>query len=240
MKNTVIAIITIALLILSNVIGAQTVEVINKSDYNLGVISEDFAFIEPTTDSTDIHFIARIKASAKKDKTDVGDLFYKIRATAQKLGANAFKLRSYEKADVGRKPVLVLDTYYIADSSLSLNFDNHEKNVIYIFGDSEKSDKIYSFKINNTKKEIKGGTFYKLENKEGQEVKISTGGFTGATVWIKWKENKPATFLSLTGLGLGGGTVPAGQIGMSFNTGRINPINGDLGHLLAQLLMQSE
>jgi hypothetical protein len=51
---------------LSNDIGAQTVEVINKSDYKLGVISEDFAFIEPTTDSTDIHFIARIKASAKK------------------------------------------------------------------------------------------------------------------------------------------------------------------------------
>jgi len=163
-----------------------------------------------------------------------------LKAKAQELGANSFKLNSFKIIDSNDKKVLILDTYYGTDSVLNLNFKNHEKNIVYIFCDSEKSDKTYFFKIDNVKKEIKGGTFYKYQNKEGQKVKINKGGFSGATIWIKWEENKPATFLTLTGFGLGGMPIPVGQIGMSFNTGRINYIDGDLGILSAALLTQSE
>ncbi|WP_315823347.1 hypothetical protein [Paraflavitalea speifideaquila] len=40
----------------------------------------------------------------------------------------------------------------------------------------------------------------------------------------------------MTGLGIGGGQLPAGAIGMSFNTGRIHKVPGDLGHLLTTIL----
>jgi len=164
-----------------------------------------------------------------------------LKAKAQELGANAFKLNSFKIIDSSNKKILILDTYYGTDTAINLNFKNHVKNIVYIFCDAEKSDKTYSFKIDNDKKEIKGGTFYKYQNKEGQKVKINKGGFSGATLWINWKENKPATFLTLTGFGLGGAQLPYNQqFGMSFNTGRINYIDGDLGHLLTALLTQSE
>lgn len=56
------------------------------------------------------------------------------------------------------------------------------------------------------------------------------------TAWIIYKKDKPASFFSLTGLGLGGVGIPSGGTGASFNTGRINRINGDIGHLLAMIL----
>ena len=59
------------------------------------------------------------------------------------------------------------------------------------------------------------------------------------TVWFKYKEGRKATFLTLTGLGLGG-PMPADIIGVAFNTGRLNPVEGDLGCLLKNLLKQSE
>lgn len=231
---------TFFFLTLTNLIFAQTIEVIRNSEFQPPKKEKDFAFLEPTTDTTDIKFMATIKAIGDGKKADIELLFYKLKAKAQELGANSFKLNSFSKLDSTNTSILILDTYYGTDSALNRNFQNHEKNVIYIFGNAEKSDKTYSFKIDNTKKEIKGGTFYKHQNKEGQEMKINKGGLSGATIWVKWKENKPATFLTLTGFGLGGAPVPVGQIGISFNTGRINYIDGNLGHLLVLLLTQSE
>ncbi len=223
-----------------NLATAQTIEIIRKSDFQPDYRVNDFAFLEPVTDTTDIKFIATIKAIGVDKNVDIEQLYFKLKTRAQELGSNFFRLNSFSKSDSINTFILILDTYYGTDSALNRNFQNHEKNVIYIFGNAEKSDKTYSFKIDNTKKEINGGTFYKHQNKEGQEVKINKGGFSGATIWVKWKENKPATFLTLTGFGLGGAPVPVGQIGISFNTGRINYIDGNLGHLLVLLLTQSE
>jgi hypothetical protein len=240
MNKIRIIILTIASLIFSNLLNAQTVEVINKSEFQPEKNDKYFDFIQPTTDTTDIKFIASIKSTGEGRKMDLEDLFYKLKVKAKELGANAFRLSSYKIIDSINKSVLILDTYYGTDSALNLNFKNQEKNVVYIIGDYENSDYTYSFKIDKIKKEINGGTFYRHQIKEGQEVKINKGGFTGATLWVKWKENKPAVFLSLTGFGLGGGPVPAGQIGISFNTGRINFIDDDFGHLLVSLLTQSQ
>lgn len=218
---------------------AQKVEVLNKSAFQPGQKSKDFAFLEPATDTTGITFMATLQATGNK-KEDVELLFYKLKAKASELGANAFKLNSFTSADSSHPITLTLDTYFGTDSALETNFEHHVKNVIYIFGDFKKSEKTYSFKIDNVKTEIRGGTFYKYQNKEGQEVKINKGGFSGATVWIKWKEDKPAAFLTLSGFGLGGAPVPVGEMGMSFNTGRISYIDGNFGHLLVSLLTQSE
>jgi hypothetical protein len=241
MKCSAIFILTTVCMISSYLTIAQNIEVINKSGFQPLEKVDHFSFIEPITDTTDIKFIATIKVTGETKKEEVAILFYKLKAKAQELGANSFKLNSFKILDSNNKKILILDTYYGTDAAINLNFKNHVKNIVYIFCDAEKSDKTYSFKIDNVKKEIKGGTFYKYQNKEGQKVKINKGGFSGATLWINWKENKPATFLTLTGFGLGGSQIPYDQqFGMSFNTGRINYIDGDLGHLLAAVLTQSE
>jgi hypothetical protein len=240
MKTRTTLILTIVCLVLSHTILAQKVEIISQSDFQPIKKQKDLAFIEPKTDTTGLKFVATIKSSGEGKKAALDVLFYTVKYKAQKLGANTFKLKSFEKNDSLDAATLTLDVYYAADSLLNINFDNHEKNVVYIFGDFKESEKIYSFKLDNEKKELKGGTFYRYVNEEGREVRINKGGFSGATVWIKWEENKPASFLSMTGFGLGTGPAPAGQIGISFNSGRLNYIDTNLGHLLVSLLHASE
>jgi hypothetical protein len=191
-------------------------------------------------DTTAVHFVALIKATGSGKKSDIEQLYLKLQEKALELGANAFRLKDYTKADDTNPSTLVLDTYYATDSALKNNFQQVEKNVVYIFGDADKSNKVYSFKINGEKKEIQGGHFYKQVLVQGQELKINKGGFAGATLWLNWKENRPPTYLTLSGFGLGGSPPPPGVMGASFNTGRINLVHGGLGPLLVQVLKQQE
>ena len=97
-----------------------------------------------------------------------------------------------------------------------------------------------SFKIDNKKTELRPGTYYKYVRTEGKEVKINKGGITGATVFYTLEGNKPDIFLTLSGFGLGGGPMPAGTMGASFNTGRISAIDGNLGCLLKTLFTPAQ
>lgn len=115
-----------------------------------------------------------------------------------------------------------------------------EKNVVYIFASTHHSDKPSSFKIDNVKKELAGGAYLRRNVDSGQEVKISKGGMMGATMWIRWKQDKPATFLTLTGLGLAETPFTPGQINVGFTMGRISYMDDDLGRLLALLLEKTE
>lgn len=228
------------LVLLTHLSYAQTVEVIQKSQFESPSKTKDFAFIEPALDSTRLEFIATISANGSGETSNIELLFHKLKTKARDLRANCFKIHSYNKDESAGSSTLILDTYYSTASILELNSKMHEKNAVYIFGSPAKTDKTYSFKVDDVKKELEGGTYYKHINLEGQQVKINKGGFTGATVWIKWKEDKPSIFLTLTGFGLGGGSMPSGGTGASFNTGRISPINDDLGYLLVNILSESK
>ena len=228
------------LLIICGAASAQTVDIIQKSSFASPGPQKDFHFLEPSFDTVSIRFVATLKVTGSGKQSDIDVLYAKVKEKANELGANAFKLSSYNKSEVDKTSVLQLDTYYGSDSALGVNFEQHEKNVVYVFGDADKSNKSYTFKVDNEKKEIKGGTYYKQVMKEGQELKINKGGMIGATVWTKWRKDRPATFLTLTGFGLGGGPLPPGMAGVAINTGRINYVNGNLGHLLTQILKQQE
>lgn len=219
---------------------SQTVEVIKKSDLNFPGQQKDFHYLERGFDTASFRFVATLKATGAGKQADIDLLYAKLKEKANELGANAFILNSYNKSEGDKTSMLQFDAYYGSDSALGANFERHEKNVVFIFGDADKSNRSYSFKIDNEKKEITGGTYYKQVIKEGQELKINKGGMIGATVWTKWRKDRPATFLTLTGFGLGGGPMPPGMAGVAINTGRINYVNGNLGHLLTQILKQQE
>jgi len=213
-------------------------ETLKKSNKEFSAPGNDFAFIEPNTDTTQLEFVATVRSIAKKG-SGISKAYFASLEQANKYGANCFKLNSYNKNDSG-EVILTLDTYFGNDSILSTNFNNHEATAVFIFGDENANgNETYSFKVNGDKKTIKSGTYYKQIIKPGEEIKINKGGITGMTVWFKYKEGRKATFLTLTGLGLGG-PMPADIIGVAFNTGRLNPVEGDLGCLLKNLLKQSE
>ena len=234
------SILILLFVILGNSVDAQTIEILKQENIATKSNDEDFSFIEPITDINLFNYVGTIRATGLDRLAKVEVLFFKLKEKAHELGANCFKLNDFSQTDVPRQSVLTLDVYRANDSIINLNFENHAKNVVYIFGDERKTKDKYTFKIDNVKKEFTAGTYFRYENKVGQEVKINKGGLTGMTIWIKWKENKPSSFLTLTGLGLGGGQVPYGTVGVAFNTGRINRVDGNLGHLLIQVMEKSE
>ena len=218
---------------------SQTVEVLKTNNKKDLPIATDFAFIEQKTDSLNYSLVSTYKVFGKKKQGSVTDLFFLIAAKAKKDGANCFKLNYFNRNDSLEETTLILDTYFWTDSIRNINFDNHEQNCIYIFGEERSNEySSISFKIDNEKKEIEAGTYYKYLRTPGKKVKINKGGITGMTVFYTLEGNKPDIFLTLTGFGLGG-PMPSDIIGVSINTGRINTIQGDLGNLLKVLLTQS-
>ncbi|MEP7237558.1 MAG: hypothetical protein ABI685_06830 [Ferruginibacter sp.] len=213
---------------------------IRKSDKQFSVPGNDFAFIEPKTDTAQLEFVATIQSTAK-NKTGISQAFFAILDQAKNYGANCFKLSSYNRSDSSGDVTLILDTYFGNDSILNINFGNHEETAVFVYGDENTNgNETYSFKVNGDKKTIRSGTYYKQIIKPGEEIKINKGGITGMTMWFTYRPGSKATFLTLTGLGLGGGPVPSDMIGVSFNTGRLNHVPGDLGCLLKHILKQSE
>lgn len=233
---------TLLLLILvSNFCFSQTIEIIKKSENKILVKGNDFAFLEKNTDTNKLEFVATIKSTGINSKTNLSSLYFAILEKAKAIGANCFKLNSFSLNDSSKIYSLTLDTYFGVDSLLDQNFDNHEKNMFFIFGDEKiNGSDTYTFKIDGEKKKIKSGTYYKQELKEGKEVKINKGGISGMSIWLNWKPKRQSAFFNFTGFGLGGGSVPVGVVGASFNTGRITNIDGNLGSLLTQILKISE
>jgi hypothetical protein len=220
---------------------SQSIEVLKTTGPQDNPAAADFAFIEKKTDSTGYKFMSTYKLTGTKKKANISSLFFEIAERAKKDGANCFKLNSFSRNDTLKEATLVLDTYYWTDSMRLVNFGNHEQNCIYIFGGEDPNDdNTLSFKVDNEKKILKSGTYYRHVRTNGKEVKISKGGLGGTTLWYTLVDNKPDIFLTMTGLGLGGGSVPSNVVGLSFNTGRIQAVQGDLGCLLIIILKQSE
>ena len=220
-------------------VSAQTVAILHESDFHPSAESRDIEFIEPSSDSAGFQLVASLKATGKAS-TGVETLFLALRNKALELKANAFRLVSFREGDSAQSAALLLDVYYGDDSAQTANARHHEKNAVYVFGAPKGSDKILNFKVDNAKKEIHGGTWLRYPVSEGKELKINKGGFTGATLWVRWKEDKSATFLTLSGLAPAQTPYTPGQVTVGFTTGRIDYMTRGLGYLLVKLWKADE
>jgi hypothetical protein len=228
-------------------IHAQVVKVLYKSDLNNLSEGKKFAFIESTIDTSQIQYVATILSKDKSRKARYGgslieSLYIEIRKQANKLGANCYKIKTFARDTLKHETVLILDSYFASDTILNINTTNHEKNVIFIFGEETEDQETMSFNLNDVKKEIKGGTYYKINLKEGEEIKVSRKG-AGAPMWLKWEPNKRLAFYTLTGIG-DIQTIPVNSpSGNGFTTIATNKINSisdiSFGLLLVHLLKQS-
>ncbi|HPH83094.1 MAG TPA: hypothetical protein PL185_10995 [Flavobacteriales bacterium] len=218
---------------------SQSVEIIHKSENRNLPEGKIFAFIEPTTDTSQIKYVATILARDKNKKSNIEFLYFEIRKEATKIGANCFRVKSFERGGKRNEAILILDCYVANETTLKQNTKNHENNVVYIFGGERDDDKSTSFKINGVEIELRSGTYYKLSLKPDEEIRISKGGFTGSTITLNWEEGKELSFYSLSGLGLAA-MEKQPMNGISFNTGSVNRMgNISLGLLLAYILKQA-
>jgi len=217
---------------------AQSVQIIKRGSVLTTDRSEAFSFIENQMDTSKLIYVATLRATGKDKKESLHTLFYFLRDKAKKMDANSYKFISYNDS----LKILTADVYFASDTLLKEIAAQHEKNTVYIFCNEKASAGTYNFKVNKIRKTISSGTYYRHVNNQDEEVEINKGGFTGMTVWIKWMENKPSTFLSLTGFGIADPAPYPGVgpgVGVAFNTGKLSYIDSDLGYLLVSLLKES-
>jgi hypothetical protein len=232
--------IFLLLIIVGNASYSQKIEFIEKNDTIEKPKDKLFVFICQETDTSNSKFVAKVKSIGKL--SDLSSLFQKIKNEVQKIGANSFKFESFNKID-SENAELVLSTYFCDDIFFENNYKNIPKNKVYVFGNQNLTElKSQSFKVNGEKKEIESGMFKEFEVKIGEELKINKGGFTGMTYWIKGVEDKSATFLSFTGIGLDGGNYNPGygSVGININTGRIDRIEPSFALTLLKIFEQQK
>lgn len=199
---------------------------------------ERFIFIDKMFDASFLKSIGHFQC-VSRDGDDLGDMLRAIRVQAVNAGANCFKLRDFQINDTTKQIVLTLDTYLASDRQLELNSEMHETNVVYIISDDKFSDKDYSFKLNGVAMNIKSGFYHKHYLKKGTETIINKGGFTGTSFRLKWEENKPPLFLTVSGVAFAEPSgIPARGPGVAVTTGKINQLSKNLGLLLVNTLVE--
>ena len=78
--------------------------------------------------------------------------------------------------------------------------------------------------------------YISYQNKTGEDATVSIGGLLGAKVWIAVQERRLPKHLSVNGFGVGPGAV--NTVSISFNTGRIYPIELNFGAFLVKVLYE--
>jgi hypothetical protein len=219
---------------------AQNVEVIFDANLNLPKNkTEEFYFLHNEIDTTQLVFIAQLKATRSNTKNAGIDLlFLKLKNEAQARGANAFKLLDWQinsaKSDTNH---LTIAVYQASSQVLEQNRQYFPKNMIYVFGNIDSpNSKPKKVALNGQKIAIEPMKFLAYQNKVNEEATLSYGGITGMKFWIKGKEGRLPNFYSLTGFGVGPGMGNVGTVGISFNTGRIYPVDIDFGSVLIKVL----
>lgn len=221
---------------------AQKIDIIAGGNSKLSPYPKEkaSAFLHPKTDTSQLQFVATYQITGTDSLATPGELFLQLKKAARKEGANFFKLIHFAY-DQKNSPLLLMNAYYGSDALLMANRANYETNVIYIFSPEKTGSDTFSLKINNETKTFNTSTYLKFVLKDGEELKMSKGGFTGARARLNYDKNKPPMYLMVFGnTRLGAGTLPrTGAIGMSFNTGQIIELTEDYGQFLAQILKPS-
>ena len=161
-------------------------------------------------------------------------LFNSFWINANRAGSNACVIDSIIRS--GDTTYVVISTYYLDEAELKTNADLYPRNAIYVIGDIDKRQTEKYIKFNSSKIELNPLEYVSYQNQVGQEAVISIGGLLGAKMWIMGKENRLPTFLSVNGFGIGGGSV--NPVSISFNTGRIYPVDFNFGCFLICILKE--
>lgn len=214
---------------------AQPVEVITKSDFKSSGVKKNFSFIEPATDTSHLSFVAAIKITGAFKNSDIANLYLKLKTSAQNMGANCFRVKSFHREENLEEATLTLDVFYAEYAQLLNNYTHHEGNIVYIFGSRKTGVTTNSCRINGVKKPFEQGMYLKEKIPEGGEIKINKS-IAGAALTIKWEKGKQPYFFSLTGFDV----MPGSSNDLTIKTGGLDKIDSDLGHLMAAILTPVE
>lgn len=219
------------LLIIATQAHGQDAEILHIFDSTRADIQDEFLFVEEPVNINLLTHVALVQVSSDRS-TGLEIVYTFARRQASELGANCYRVAEFEHQENGLR--VILDLYYADESVKKIIRENQPHNIVHVFG-SDVPEKTYSCKVNNRKIELPPFTFYRKENKTGQETKVSKGGLTGMAVWVTWAPDKPARYITLSGFGLSGAGVGPG-VGAGFNTGRLAYLEPEVGRFLSVVM----
>jgi hypothetical protein len=218
---------------------AQEVKVIEQNeDYIKKETGEKFEFIDDSFDLTNYEKIVVLEGhTINSGKNTLVSLFNHFWETANDYGANAYKIDKVET--ISGAFHVCISAYYLDEKAFDANFNLYPKNKIYVFGDLDvKKGKAKKITINKQKVELSPLEHISYQNEVGKYATVSIGGLLGAKVDIFGKEERLPVYLSLNGFGVGPGNY--NEISLSFNTGRIYPVDMNFGQFLINILTEKQ
>ena len=184
-------------------------------------------------------YIATLSGSVvNSGKSILSKLFNLFWEKANGLGANSFRVEGVK--NVNDTISVNVSVFYIADSIVEDITELYPNNMVYVIGDIDKNKKAKRIKFNKVKVELDPLEYLAYQNEIGEKAILSIGGFLGAKVWIKGKEDKLPQYFSLSGFGVGPGITPNPGVGINFNTGRIHPVDMSFGQFLIVILNEKQ
>lgn len=217
------------------------------------VLSHNLTFI-PKDEVHGFHFIGKgydlagkVKIAtfrgicSNSGKENLAGMYDKFQESANSFGANSFRVDT-ASFDSANQSVVVISAYYFYDDELNMVEQQLPSNMVYVIGsldgDKQKGKK---FRFNGEKIVLMPLEYVAHQNQVGEETTISVGGLTGAKCWIKGKTGRLPEHFSLAGFGVGGvSVVTPGQVGIGFNTGRVEKVDLNLGQFLVSVLHQKQ
>jgi hypothetical protein len=215
----------------------QNMEIIKINDNpNKAINPVAFENIDKGFNLKSENYIATLNGFVVNSKESVFILFYRFWQKANELGANSFLI---DKVENNSDTINVeLSIYNIGESEIQKNFDLYPKNMVYVIGDIDQRKTAKKIKFNKEKMILAPMEFISYQNKIDEYAILSIGGFFGAKMRIKGKENRLPEHLSLHGFEVGPGNY--NQISISFNTGRIYPVDLNFGQFLIHILTEKK
>lgn len=226
--------------LLTSFASAQDIQILSQTTSSGKPKAKTFHFISKKYDLSGKQIVATLKGCLQpNEKRTLADLFYSFWSTANKLGANSFVIDSL---CTSQDFCFILKVYSLSDNNLDSNYALYPTNLVYVIGDIDRRQTSKTIKFNNEKMELQPMEYISYQNKVGEKCTLSIGGITGARSSVRGEPGKLPDFYSVAGFGVGpgGAGTYGGSVGfgLSFNTGRINPVAPNLGLFLVAVLKE--
>ena len=175
----------------------QTVEILNKSDFEHNYAVRSFDYIVDANDTSKLKYIATLQISGKNycyTGTAVRWIV-KMQEKAQKLHADAFCLKEYiEKDSIA---TLTVNIYFAGNYYLKMNAQKMDKNNIYVFGTSTKYTDTADFYLNGVKQVFNSPKTFVINAKLNTNYNLGVNKDKITNLLVSYKDEKKSKYFIL-------------------------------------------
>ena len=213
---------------------ARLVQVVDADSSAARPEREAFVLIADTVDLAPTAYVGRLRAVVThEDPSTLDRVFPQLRREANALGANGYRVESRCGAAVPCD--LVVAVYDLGDDPYAAEGWALPADAVVVFGDLRARAGPTGFSLDGTDREAPA-MGYVLHQNGAEGTRLAKGGLGGARVSLRAASGRDAQFFTLAGFAVGPGATPGGGLGISFNTGRITPVDRDFGAFLVAAL----